>query len=95
MTYTPDEIRAAASIHDWVHNQYANGCGRLNGQDLREYADIVERGNALDEQVEELAIAYEMVAYNAPSPPGCCPTSESYRIARALLADGRWNRIDK
>jgi len=45
MSYTPDEIRKAAHVHDWVHNILAAevGLNGLNGQDLRNYAEELER----------------------------------------------------
>lgn len=43
--YTPEEIRKAAAVHDWLHNKLAieRGVRGLNGQDMRDYAREIER----------------------------------------------------
>ncbi len=94
--YSADDIRKAADVMDHVSKAY--GESDVHQFDLREYAERLDRASAAkarhDEQVEELArtlhAAFNGVDHWAKS------SMKDYwtRAARAILADGRWVRVE-
>lgn len=82
--FSADEVRKAADVVQWANDKLHYGTVACYGyRDLMDFADRLDAESAekakLNEQVDELARA--MMVFPA--------------VARAILTDGRWKRVDE
>ena len=101
--FTADDIRKAADVQEWA-SQEAGSKGLLSPYGMRDYADRLEAEAAakarhdeqVEEQVEELARVIRTGLGRLGGWADIVDNArEEYRsAARAVLADGRWVRVE-